>query len=447
MRDSSLPRFAARIGLAASDVAFPLAIALVLTLGFASPAYAYVDPSVMTYTIQALAGVAVALSAVLGVVWRRMRRHLLHILRIDENEGKQVEGAVHALDPLASDYRDRLDRAESEARRMKAEQVSSKPETLCWRARFLFSLTASLMLIYTFAVVAPLEIVASSVNSLLFTVTDVWVPFAVFGLAGTVVLALALSLLRGRAFNVCFAVVAAVGVAGFVQALFLNGSLPAADGTQVVWDDYTTATVVSAAVWIVLIGSAVFLSLRKSLAFKGAAATLCLVGVVAQSVSLGVLLTAPAPDGLPPVAARHSVTTDGVSEVSSNDNIIMFVLDTYDTLYLEEGLEEEPGCLDEFTGFTWFDNSTGSMIPTRYAMASMLTGQSLDEDDKEFSTSLIIDWYQQHGLIDDINAQGYETRLYATDINDAIGSLSERVENIKLRENQLDYPSAVAMLV
>ena len=58
MRDSSLPRFAARIGLAASDVAFPLAIALVLTLGFASPAYAYVDPSVMTYTIQALAGVA-----------------------------------------------------------------------------------------------------------------------------------------------------------------------------------------------------------------------------------------------------------------------------------------------------------------------------------------------------------------------------------------------------
>ena len=81
---------------------------------------------------------------------------------------------------------------------MKAKQASNKPETLCWRARFLFSLVASLMLVYTFAVVAPLEIVASSVNSLLFTVTDVWVPFAVVGLAGTVVLALALSLLRGR---------------------------------------------------------------------------------------------------------------------------------------------------------------------------------------------------------------------------------------------------------
>ena len=69
MRDSSLPRFAARIGLAASDVAFPLAIALVLTLGFASPAYAYVDPSVMTYTIQALAGVA------FGCARRRLAPH------------------------------------------------------------------------------------------------------------------------------------------------------------------------------------------------------------------------------------------------------------------------------------------------------------------------------------------------------------------------------------
>ena len=170
MRDSSLPRFAARIGLVASDVAFPLVIALVLTLGFASPAYAYVDPSVMTYTIQALAGVAVALSAVLGVVWRRMRRHLLHILRIDENEGKQVEGAVHALDPLAFDYRDRLDRAESEARRMKAKQASNKPETLCWRARLPVLAGGFADAGLHFRSVAPLEIVASSVNSLLFTV-------------------------------------------------------------------------------------------------------------------------------------------------------------------------------------------------------------------------------------------------------------------------------------
>ena len=40
-----------------------------VNLAWAAIAWAYVDPSVMTYTIQALAGVAVALSAVAGVAF------------------------------------------------------------------------------------------------------------------------------------------------------------------------------------------------------------------------------------------------------------------------------------------------------------------------------------------------------------------------------------------
>lgn len=436
-----------RGGLVVADGMFPALIAGILVLGFAPPAYAYVDPSVMTYTIQALAGVAVALSAVLGVVWRRVRKHLLRILRIDENEGKHVEGAVHALDGDAPGYRDRLERADVEARRMKTELKSNRPEKLCWGTRFLFALAAALMLFYTLVVVGPLEIVASSVGSLLFTAADVWVPFAVVALLGSVALALALSLLRGKAFNVCFAIIAAVGVAAYIQAMFLNTSLPAADGTQVVWEDYTAVTVASAAVWVALIALAVFLSLKKSLTFKGVAATLCMVGIVAQSVSLGLLLTTPSENGLTPVDARPSVTTDGVSEVSAQNNIIMFVLDTFDTKYLEEAVAADPGCFDEFTGFTWFENSTGSMIPTRYAMASMLTGRTLETEDETFSTSLIIDWYTQQGLIDDINAQGYETYLYATDIHDAIGALSEKVQNVRQPEREIDYLSSVAMLV
>lgn len=447
MTNREQDRLASRIGLTVCDAAFAALIASVLMLGFASPAYAYVDPSVMTYTIQALAGVAVALSAVLGVVWRRVRKHLLRILRIDENDGKHVEGAVSALDGDAPDYRDRLEQADAEARRMRAELKANKPEKLCWGTRFLFALAASLMLFYTLVVVGPLEIVASSVTSLLFTVTDVWIPLAIVALLGSIALALALSLLRGRAFNVCFAIVSAVGIAAYIQAMFLNGSLPAADGTQVAWGDYTTVTVTSAVMWVVLIVLAALLALKKSLVFKGVVASLCLVGIVAQSVSLGLLLTAPAKDGLTPVDARPSVTTDGVSEVSVDNNIIMFVLDTFDTRYLKDAVAADPGCLDEFTGFTWFDNSTGSMIPTRYAMASMLTGRNLEADDGAFSTSLIIDWYTQRGLIDDINAQGYETYLYATDIHDAIGALSEKVENIRQPEREVDAPSAVAMLV
>ena len=53
--------------LALHDALYAAALAAVWVLVPAAPALAYVDPSVMTYTIQALAAVAVALSAVLGV--------------------------------------------------------------------------------------------------------------------------------------------------------------------------------------------------------------------------------------------------------------------------------------------------------------------------------------------------------------------------------------------
>ena len=38
---------------------------------FTLPAHAYLDPSVMTYAIQIVAGIAVAVGAVVGVYWRK----------------------------------------------------------------------------------------------------------------------------------------------------------------------------------------------------------------------------------------------------------------------------------------------------------------------------------------------------------------------------------------
>jgi len=59
---------------------------------------AYVDPSVMSYTVQAIAGVAIALGVVFGVVWRRIKRGANKALGRDENSGKEVEEEVVAKD-------------------------------------------------------------------------------------------------------------------------------------------------------------------------------------------------------------------------------------------------------------------------------------------------------------------------------------------------------------
>ena len=58
---------------------------------------AYVDPSVMSYTVQAIAGVAIALGVVFGVVWRRVKKGANKVLKRDENAGKEVEDDVQAV--------------------------------------------------------------------------------------------------------------------------------------------------------------------------------------------------------------------------------------------------------------------------------------------------------------------------------------------------------------
>ena len=52
---------------------------------------AYIDPSVMTYMIQAIAGVVIAVGAIAGICFRRARKKISRTLNIDENRGKEVE--------------------------------------------------------------------------------------------------------------------------------------------------------------------------------------------------------------------------------------------------------------------------------------------------------------------------------------------------------------------
>ena len=59
--------------------------------------FAYVDPSVMSYTVQAIAGAAIALGVVFGVVWRKMKKGANKVLGRDENAGKEVEEEVREV--------------------------------------------------------------------------------------------------------------------------------------------------------------------------------------------------------------------------------------------------------------------------------------------------------------------------------------------------------------
>jgi len=66
-------------------------LAVVSMLLFGANGMAYIDPSVVTYMIQAIAGIIIAIGAVVGIYWRSAKKKMAKKMGIDENKNKEFE--------------------------------------------------------------------------------------------------------------------------------------------------------------------------------------------------------------------------------------------------------------------------------------------------------------------------------------------------------------------
>lgn len=449
------------------DALWAVACAVVLVPVWTAPAFAYVDPSIMTYTIQAVAGVAVALSTVLGVAARRSRKKLMKLLDFDENARREVDPPVHRTDgkgvrvgaaahagegaacegertaATGSDasgvvaHAAAEEAADGEGKRAAKHAQRKKRRTRkyapAWRTRFIYALLTCAFTVCTIFVVAPCEVVGGSAGSLVFSLADVWWVVALPAVGVVAVLALLLSALRGRIFNFFLVLVASIGVAAYVQVLVLNYGMPIADGGTIVWAEHNTMMVVSSVVWIAIIVLSLLLSLFNRFRAQGVVALVSACLLVVQGVGVASLFIAPPAateqaggmDDLTHtnlVSQTESVLTeDGLYSVSSKNNVIVFVLDTYDQTLLNTVSNMNSHMLDEMTDFTEFTNCTGSMTPTRFAVPYLLTGElpKVGED----SNVYLANRYARGTFLADAQNAGYSVGLYTDSLQ--IGSLPE----------------------
>lgn len=397
-----------------------IAAAVAVAFACCVPAYAYVDPSVMTYTIQALAGVAVALSAVFGVMWRRARRVVLRVLKIDENHGKVVEDEVRRIS---------VDDVAAEDARFVASLAAKAKQPVAvilpWWQRFLFALCMMALFMYTYFVVAPFEIVGGNADSLSFGVRDIWVVMVAFAVIAGSLAALLLSVLRGRAFAVALGAVFSLALMGFLQALFFNGGLPSADGHAVPWGDYAITMLANALVWLVVVGACVALCVKKPSFSRALFTVLAFVLILTQSIGIATYVKHDIVLG----DSGVTVTREGLFEVSDKSNVIVFVVDTVDTNQFDQVLAANPDMLDEFTGFTLFEDSAGAMIPTSHAVPFLLSGERLQEG--ETYNHYVDTRYSRSSFIDDIYNQNYSISLYADCIFSGMTEFGDKTTNIR----------------
>lgn len=440
-----------RMAISAYDVVGLLLVSAALSFAFVKPAYAYVDPSVMTYAIQAFAGVAVALSTVLGVVFRRTRKNLFRVLGIDENARKDVDPRLHRVDASGDIVRTGVDDVID--RNAAISNASARGQfDYSLKSRIGLAAIVSGFLSFTLCFAAPAEIVSASAGSLVVRLVDVLPVIVGMFLLVWILLAAVACLFKKRAFAVVVAVVFSVALSCYTQALFMNVGLPQADGGVVHWDDYTTITVLSAAAWIALIAVSVVAVIRYP---RKAQMGFCLVAlalVVVQGAGVASLFVGES--GASNVAGRTMMVSEkGLLDVSTKTNVVEFVLDNYDTALLEQAVSEEPEMFDGFEGFTWFKDSAGSMIPTRYGNVFLLTGV-LPREDEPFS-AFLANRYARSPYLGDIRKAGYDVGVYSDTLGEKYLSADEAIQHLyrytsniaPLDRDAMDVPATAASLL
>lgn len=427
-----------RLSHAALCLATIAALVVVWMLVPTASAWAYVDPSVMTYTIQAVAGVAVALSAVFGVVFRRTRRKIYQIFNIDENANKAVEHSIERIDPAAPDAAERIAAAQAAAKHLREESDDAAESrsivAMSWRKRFAFALLMSVFMFFMVFVAPAIELVGSNTDSMVFSLGNIWWVPVVFCTAFAIILALALSALKGKRFYIALMVVFALTAAAYIQSLFFNRGMLPADGGFIGWTEpfFIMKDITSGAMWIAVIVALLVLSRkRRHLWLKSTTAVACAL-IIMQAVGVA-SVAIKANEAAIVESQRPYVTQGSLRSVAPQNNVIVFVLDTYDTAILEAIRAEDPNFLDDFTDFTYFRDCAGTMIPTTNAIPNLLTGlkPAVGQTVEEYRATK----YERSTYLEDIHNLNYSIGIYTDSLmmdfkNSADYKITTYTENV-----------------
>ena len=192
----------------------------------------------------------------------------------------------------------------------------------------------------------------------------------------------------------------------YVQSNFLNPKLSSLDGAVIDWSSYSAQGFVSACFWILNILITIFAVVHwKEKAEKIMKYISCFLSAV-QILSLFILLFTTRLDD----SSYYGFSKEGQFSVGSEENIILFVVDTLQAAAMEEYIASDAYIESELQDFTFFDNAVSGGAPTQLAMPVLLTGMEYDPMQSEDKYKQ--EMWEETTLYRDLHENGYDVRFF-----------------------------------
>lgn len=242
--------------------------------------------------------------------------------------------------------------------------------------RLRYTMLIVLMPIISYVILGPLEIYFGNEKDFAFSYGDFFWLLLLIAIAVWAIGSLLVAALPEKLCVVTNAVILGIAIASYIQNMFMNVKLSEADGSPMNWNELKSFTTINLIIWIVILAlvicGSVFLKKYWTKISMGAAAFFSLIQIVAVISLVLPAITEHKESG------NLQMATDERFQVAKENNIIIFVLDTFGNTQYEEALNKYPEIAEDLSDFTFYNNADCHYYCTFPSMTHMLTGNEFD---------------------------------------------------------------------
>ncbi len=425
---------------------------------FMIPVQAYIDPSVMSYAIQAIAGVAIALGTVFSLYWRKLLKVFRTLFRVKSNHHSENESdEIIFTDPKDKKQMTPNDIKEREIKECKGKFLSvhtdkrekKDTEENSTLSKKIITIIIDLIpgfltvcaITYMLCYYAPLEIYIN--NKIEF-----WFDYSVLQpqllelcwtfLRIGFLIVIACYVIHKKVYQGALCAGVSALVILYVQGNYLASNLPGMDGSEIDWTQYMPEMEQSAILCLlVIIVVAVLLRVLKEKKFKYVVDFTCVLITAMLAISLTDINNKK--NGTADKQNDYVISKINEYDYSSNQNFIIFVVDAFDSETFNNIVLNDENYRNIFDGFTYYPDTVGAYTFTSRSIPFIMSGTwyENDGDYQEFEAQAVAD----SPILKALEDEGYRLDAYEDEFlfdNDLSRySNAAKVETVLSDENKL----------
>ena len=306
------------------------------------------------------------------------------------------------------------------------------------KKRFAY-LATCLAFILTLFFFSPLDYYLNNSHEFLIGIGDVVFPLLLIcPILLAIVVFLPPLILRRDTINGGSLLLIGLTAAFYFQVLFLNGEMIRLDGSSANYSEWNIKHILNLAIWMEI----TFLPLyawnrgRQGKIFKNIkweTGIICASAIILGMQVAGIIAAAPRYNPGEIKNSKYYLSYDKAFELSSRENICVFLMDMFDVAYMNEILESNPELYDELDGFTFYENNTSLYKNTPPSVTNLLTGYIPHRSDKYI---MLEEVWKRRGFIDILRENGYSAMLLPS-VSTNVGTyerLIGKADNLLLTE-------------